>query len=129
MLAAARRAKYKKRVFGTASLPDNLDNLSCHGSSLLFSFLASVFLFKLSSQCQEKGILFHLDELDSSLCHKPPTTIMARLSSRSGATKPFTAWTTIFYLLLVFIAPLAFLGTAHAEEDATPQENYGTGTF
>lgn len=54
---------------------------------------------------------------------------MARLSSRSDATKPFTAWTTIFYLLLVFIAPLALLGTAHAEEDATPQENYGTGTF
>ncbi|KAE8339766.1 hypothetical protein BDV24DRAFT_135363 [Aspergillus arachidicola] len=41
---------------------------------------------------------------------------MARLSSRNGAAKPFTAWTTIFYLLLVFIAPLAFFGTAHAED-------------
>lgn len=51
---------------------------------------------------------------------------MARLSSRSGASKPFTAWTTVLYLLLVFIAPLAFFGTAHAEEE-TPQENYGTG--
>lgn len=53
---------------------------------------------------------------------------MARLSSRSGASKPFTAWTTVLYLLLVFIAPLAFFGTAHAEEE-TPQENYGTGMF
>ncbi|OGM50381.1 glucose-regulated protein [Aspergillus bombycis] len=50
---------------------------------------------------------------------------MARLSSRNGAAKPFTAWTTIFYLLLVFIAPLAFFGTAHAEEDSV-QDNYGT---
>ncbi|BCR92534.1 Hsp70 family ATPase KAR2 [Aspergillus chevalieri] len=50
---------------------------------------------------------------------------MARLSGRSGAAKPFTAWTTIFYLLLVFIAPLALLGTAHAEEDSV-QDNYGT---
>ncbi|KAK9571121.1 ATPase with role in protein import into the ER [Aspergillus fumigatus] len=50
---------------------------------------------------------------------------MSRLSSRNGAAKPFTAWTTVFYLLLVFIAPLAFFGTAHAEEDSV-QENYGT---
>lgn len=52
---------------------------------------------------------------------------MARMSGRNGAAKPYTAWTTIFYLLLVFIAPLAFLGSAHAEEDSSPQENYGTG--
>lgn len=51
---------------------------------------------------------------------------MSRLLSRNGAAKPFTAWTTVFYLLLVFIAPLAFFGTAHAEEDSV-QENYGTG--
>ncbi|RLL99621.1 hypothetical protein CFD26_108229 [Aspergillus turcosus] len=50
---------------------------------------------------------------------------MARLSSRNGAAKPLTAWTTVFYLLLVFIAPLAFLGTAHAEEESV-QDNYGT---
>ncbi|ODM15041.1 78 kDa glucose-regulated protein precursor [Aspergillus cristatus] len=49
---------------------------------------------------------------------------MARLSGGSGAAKPFTAWTTIFYLLLVFIAPLALLGTAHAEDSV--QDNYGT---
>lgn len=47
---------------------------------------------------------------------------MARLSSRNGAAKPFTAWTTIFYLLLVFIAPLAFFGTAHAEEDSVQDD-------
>lgn len=51
---------------------------------------------------------------------------MAQLSGRSGAAKPFTAWTTIFYLLLVFIAPLALLGTAHAQEESV-QDNYGTG--
>ncbi|EAU33801.1 78 kDa glucose-regulated protein precursor [Aspergillus terreus NIH2624] len=50
---------------------------------------------------------------------------MARLTSRNGAAKPFTAWTTIFYLLLVFIAPLAFFGTAHAEESSV-QDDYGT---
>ncbi|KAF5857547.1 ATPase with role in protein import into the ER [Aspergillus alliaceus] len=50
---------------------------------------------------------------------------MARLSSRNVAAKPFTAWTTVFYLLLVFIAPLAFFGTAHAQEDSV-QDNYGT---
>lgn len=50
---------------------------------------------------------------------------MARLSGRSGAAKPFAAWSTIFYLLLVFIAPLAMLGTAHAQEDSV-EENYGT---
>lgn len=50
---------------------------------------------------------------------------MARLSSRDGASKSFT-WTTVFYLLLVLIAPLALFGTtAHAEEDNSP-ENYGT---
>ncbi|OJI98582.1 hypothetical protein ASPVEDRAFT_38076 [Aspergillus versicolor CBS 583.65] len=48
---------------------------------------------------------------------------MSRHSGR-GAAKPFAAWTTIFYLLLVFIAPLAFFGTAHAQEDEV-QENYG----
>lgn len=48
---------------------------------------------------------------------------MSRQSGRSAA-KPFAAWTTVFYLLLVFIAPLAFFGTAHAQEDEV-QENYG----
>ncbi|KAL1979461.1 hypothetical protein VTN96DRAFT_5735 [Rasamsonia emersonii] len=50
---------------------------------------------------------------------------MARSSRPGGASKPF-AWTTVFYLLLVFIAPLAFLGTAHASEEQNVQENYGT---
>ncbi|PWY68130.1 dnaK-type molecular chaperone bipA [Aspergillus sclerotioniger CBS 115572] len=50
---------------------------------------------------------------------------MARISHQ-GAAKPFTAWTTIFYLLLVFIAPLAFFGTAHAQDEQSPQESYGT---
>ncbi|RAK97370.1 Hsp70 family ATPase KAR2 [Aspergillus ibericus CBS 121593] len=50
---------------------------------------------------------------------------MARISNQ-GAAKPFTAWTTIFYLLLVFIAPLAFFGTAHAQDEQSPQESYGT---
>ncbi|PLB41357.1 Hsp70 family ATPase KAR2 [Aspergillus candidus] len=49
---------------------------------------------------------------------------MARLSGHNGVAKPFTAWTTVFYLLLVFIAPLAFFGTAHAEDDSALE--YGT---
>lgn len=56
----------------------------------------------------------------------PPDAIMARSSRLGGASKPF-AWTTVLYLLLVFIAPLAFLGTAHASEEQNVQENYGTG--
>ncbi|KAJ6028623.1 Endoplasmic reticulum chaperone BiP [Penicillium herquei] len=49
---------------------------------------------------------------------------MARLTSRDGASKAFS-WTTVFYLLLVLIAPMAlFSSTAHAEENAT--EEYGT---
>lgn len=60
MLAAARRAKYKKRVFGAASLPDNLDNLDNLFSPLqlssFFSFHVSIFLFNLRGQCQEKGV-------------------------------------------------------------------------
>ncbi|OOQ84306.1 78 kDa glucose-regulated protein like protein [Penicillium brasilianum] len=50
---------------------------------------------------------------------------MSRLTSRDGVSKGFT-WTTVFYLLLVLIAPMALFGTtAHAEEDNSP-ENYGT---
>ncbi|KAF3492319.1 glucose-regulated protein [Arthroderma uncinatum] len=37
--------------------------------------------------------------------------------SRRGSSSPF-AWTTILYLLFVFVAPLALLGTAHAEDQA-----------
>jgi heat shock protein 5 len=49
---------------------------------------------------------------------------MVRLSARDGASKPF-AWTTIFYLLFVLVAPLAFFGnTAHAQEETSP-ETYG----
>ncbi|KAL6234744.1 hypothetical protein BDW75DRAFT_158894 [Aspergillus navahoensis] len=51
---------------------------------------------------------------------------MARSSSGRGVAKPFATWTTVFYLLLVFIAPLAFFGSAHAQEDDSVQENYGT---
>lgn len=39
------------------------------------------------------------------------------MASRSrGGSKAFT-WTTVFYLLLIFIAPFALLGTARAQED------------
>ena len=44
-----------------------------------------------------------------------------------GASAPF-AWSTLLYLLVIFLAPLALLNTAHAQEDQKPlQENYGTG--
>lgn len=51
---------------------------------------------------------------------------MARGSRLDNQSKPF-AWTTILYLLLVFIAPLALLGTANAEEEQNVTDNYGTG--
>ena len=42
------------------------------------------------------------------------------MSGRSrGASSPF-AWSTVFYLLLIFIAPLAFLNTASAQDDQKP---------
>ncbi|KKZ68235.1 glucose-regulated protein [[Emmonsia] crescens] len=51
---------------------------------------------------------------------------MSRMSRRDVSSSPF-AWTAVFYLLLVFIAPLALLGTAHAEGDQAPlKEEYGT---
>ncbi|KAK2809497.1 hypothetical protein FQN50_003765 [Emmonsiellopsis sp. PD_5] len=51
---------------------------------------------------------------------------MSRMSRRDVSSAPF-AWTTVLYLLLVFVAPLALLGTAHAEEDQVPlKEDYGT---
>lgn len=47
-------------------------------------------------------------------------------SSRGGST-PF-AWTTIFYLLFVFVAPLAFLQTASAQDEQAPlREDLGDG--
>ncbi|KAK2745167.1 ATPase with role in protein import into the ER [Onygenales sp. PD_40] len=51
---------------------------------------------------------------------------MSRMSRRDVSSAPF-AWTTVLYLLLVFVAPLALLGTAHAEDDQAPlKEDYGT---
>ncbi|KAL1990062.1 hypothetical protein VTN49DRAFT_6643 [Thermomyces lanuginosus] len=50
---------------------------------------------------------------------------MSRGSRHDGASRPF-AWSTVLYLLLVFIAPLAFLGTAHAADETNVTENYGT---
>ncbi|KAL8957164.1 MAG: hypothetical protein Q9183_006130 [Haloplaca sp. 2 TL-2023] len=42
------------------------------------------------------------------------------MSGRSrGGSAPF-AWTTIFYLLFVFVAPLAFLQTANAQDEQAP---------
>ena len=50
---------------------------------------------------------------------------MARRST--GGSTPF-AWTTVLYLLLVFIAPLALLQPAHAQDEQAPlKEDLGTG--
>ncbi|KAJ6256212.1 Endoplasmic reticulum chaperone [Drechslerella dactyloides] len=39
----------------------------------------------------------------------------------------FSAWSTLFYLFLLFVAPLALIGTAHADANETKEaENYGT---
>ncbi|CRG84107.1 78 kDa glucose-regulated protein homolog [Talaromyces islandicus] len=50
---------------------------------------------------------------------------MSRGSRLDSPSKPF-AWTTVLYLLLVFIAPLALLGTAQASDDQNLTDNYGT---
>jgi hypothetical protein len=49
---------------------------------------------------------------------------MAGHQSRQGST-PFR-WTTVFYLFLVLVFPLAFMNTAHAQEEAKA-EKYGDG--
>lgn len=41
-----------------------------------------------------------------------------------GGSVPF-AWTTIFYLLLVFVAPLV-IGEVHAEDEKALREDLGT---
>lgn len=54
----------------------------------------------------------------------------------AGRSKPSSApfaWTTVFYLLLVFIAPLALLQPAHAQDEQAPlgedqRQDLGTGT-
>ncbi|KAI9766293.1 MAG: ATPase with role in protein import into the ER [Candelina submexicana] len=49
------------------------------------------------------------------------------MARRSGKVSSPVAWSSILYLLLVFVAPLAFLNTAQAQDDQKPlQENYGT---
>lgn len=47
------------------------------------------------------------------------------VSRSRGGSAPFTL-TTIFYLLLVFVAPLALIGQVHAEDDADSREDLGT---
>lgn len=53
---------------------------------------------------------------------------MARQSRRNVAAR--FEWTTLFYLLLIFVAPMVLLGTVHAAEDTSASNNtndYGTG--
>ena len=46
-----------------------------------------------------------------------------------GGSSPL-AWTTILYLILVFVAPLALVQTARAEDEQAPlREDLGDGTF
>lgn len=44
-----------------------------------------------------------------------------------SASSPFQ-WTTIFYLLLIFVCPLALIGSVHAQDQAPidNETNYGT---
>ena len=51
---------------------------------------------------------------------------MARRAS--GSASAFQ-WTTIFYLLLIFVCPLALIGSVHAQDQAPLNDsdgNYGT---
>lgn len=45
---------------------------------------------------------------------------------RSGASTSFSSWTTVLYLLLVFVAPLAFLQANAQDEQSVLQEDLGT---
>ena len=59
-------------------------------------------------------------------------TINNKMAGRSRSGGSPVAWSTIFYLLLVFVAPLAFMNTARADDQVPMQEkaeNYGTGTI
>ncbi|KAI1612942.1 glucose-regulated protein [Exophiala viscosa] len=52
---------------------------------------------------------------------------MARRGSRSSSSA--FQWTTVFYLLLIFICPLALIGSVHAQDQAPLNDsdsNYGT---
>ena len=50
------------------------------------------------------------------------------MTGRSKATSSPFAWTTVLYLLLVFIAPLALLQPAHAQDEQAPLgKDLGTG--
>ncbi|KAK4938434.1 ATPase with role in protein import into the ER [Elasticomyces elasticus] len=52
---------------------------------------------------------------------------MARRGSRSSSSA--FQWTTIFYLLLIFVCPLALIGSVHAQDQAPLNDsdsNYGT---
>jgi len=51
---------------------------------------------------------------------------MARRSRRDGTASPFQ-WSAIFYLLLIFVAPLAFMASGvRAEEQTVQKEDLGT---
>ncbi|KAI9894004.1 MAG: ATPase with role in protein import into the ER [Vezdaea aestivalis] len=45
---------------------------------------------------------------------------------RAGGSSP-AAWSTIFYLVLVLVAPLAFMKSAKADDQTPIQQNYGKG--
>lgn len=52
------------------------------------------------------------------------------MAGRSRTSSSPFAWTTVLYLLLVFIAPLALLQPAHAQDEQAPlREDLGTGTL
>lgn len=66
-------------------------------------------------------------------CNLPPLflhplyTIFTMAGRSRGNSAPF-AWTTVFYLLLVLVAPLAFLHTANAQDEQQPiREDLGDG--
>ena len=51
------------------------------------------------------------------------------MARRGHSTSAAFQWTTIFYLLLIFICPLALIGTAQAQDQAPLNDsdaNYGT---
>lgn len=73
--------------------------------------------------CNGAGII---STLHTTAVWLPPPHTMARRASSSAFQ-----WTTVFYLLLIFICPLALIGSANAKEqvavnDTEAASDYGT---
>jgi hypothetical protein len=83
------------------------------------------------SPFHNKRSLSHLPAPTASTVLLPPqeaSQTTSYIMARSASSR--FQWTTIFYLLLIFVCPLALIGSVHAQDQAplndTEATNYGT---